>query len=495
LNRIAAMLLFTFLALGAAPGRTAVAAAETPAPGADAVSVESCQHGCANAAALGVPTDGATDAWPRLQGLASRLASGDTLYLPAGTYRISQPLRMPSRSRLIGAGKRQTTLLLDRRSWANFSYSFMVTSRRTDGGMTSGVTVADLTVNGNRSNVDPEDGTPDGAANAGGGIKAGSSWTVTRVRFTNLNYFKMWVYQVSQVTVRGCQFDALGGSASLNDNIGGGQSRGVLVEGNLIDASATGKAVDLVRSSNVVITRNVVNGVPGSSHAINLEGVSGATVSRNIISHAGISVRSESAYQFAAPVHNPSKVVIRDNVVKDAPGPGISIQYDTSAHGQLPGGGNTVSGNTVSRAALAGVAVVGCGPDEVAAGDVLSRNWVVDPFTSGWTRWDTGCGSFDPVGIAISAGVGDQVTDNAVRDTRQPALTYWGISLGAYNGQATLSIAAMSGNTAPGVRYGLIVVPQQGALVTMPGGARATGTATTAPAPAEVARTGTAGAR
>jgi hypothetical protein len=489
LTRIASILLLTFLALGAVPGRTAVAAAQTPAPGADAVSVESCQHGCLNAAVLGVPRDGVTDAWPRLQHLASRLGPGGTLYLPAGTYTISQPLRMTSGSRLIGAGKRQTTLLLSRRGWANFSYSFMVTSRRTNGRMATGVTVADLTMNGNRSNVDPEDGTPDGAANAGGGIKAGSSWTVTRVRFTNLNYFKMWIYQVSQVTVRGCQFDALGGSASLNDNIGGGQSRGVLVEGNLIDASASGKAVDLVRSSNVVITRNVVNGVPGSSHAINLEGVSGATVSRNTISHAGISVRSESAYQFAAPVHNPSKVVIRDNVVKDAPGPGISIQYDTSAQGQFPGGENTISGNTVNRAALAGIAVIGCGPDEVATGDVLSRNNVVDPFASGLRRWDTGCGSFDPVGLAISAGTGDQVTGNAVRDTRHPARTYWGISLGAHDGRATLSLAAISGNTATGVRYGLVVVPQPGALVGMPGGAQTTGPGTTAPAPAGAART------
>lgn len=130
---------------------------------------------------------------------------------------------------------------------------------------------------------------------------------ISQVRFTNLNYVKVWIYQVSPVVVRGCVFDALGGSASVNDNIGGGRFDGLILDSNIIDATATGNAVDLVRATHVAITNNVINGTPSSPQPIQLEGIKEATIIGNTIWYAGISIQSESRYHHRAGVAPPAR--------------------------------------------------------------------------------------------------------------------------------------------------------------------------------------------
>jgi hypothetical protein len=433
------------------------ASAQVPNQVAAATAAVPCQAGCVNARERGAPANGVTDAWPVLQRLASQLAAGEVLYLPQGTYLLSRPLRLSSQTRLVGDGAGQTTVLLDRRSWARFSFGFLITSATSAGVISSDVTVSGLTVNGNRTNVHPGDGSPGGRANAGGGIKAGNRWVISEVRLTNLNYFKAWIYHVSTVTIRHCVFDALGGSASDNDNIGGGRSSGVVLDSNTIDATATGNAVDLVRATQVTISNNLINGAPGSSHPIYLDGVAEATITGNRLRYAGISVQSESHYHLTRPVQNPRHVVVANNVLEDTPSQGISVRYDTSPYGQLPGGGNRIAGNTVRRAGLAGIAIIGCGPGQVVEPDTVARNTVVNAFGVAQTTWGTGCGSFDPAGIGVWAGVRDTIVGNTIVDTRPPALTWWGISLRAHSG-GTPIVAAFAGNTAAGVRCGLLVL-------------------------------------
>jgi trimeric autotransporter adhesin len=451
----------TVIALAAlAVAWSQAAASAEDGPAADPPPATSpCEDRCINAGPFGAPADGVTDAWPALQQAANLLQPGMTLYVPSGAFLLSHPLRMPSGTFLTGAGAERTTLLLDRRNWCNFGYTFLVTAGPAGSpSISADVVVSDLTVNGNRTNVHPDDSTPDGPANAGGGIKVGSGWTVSGVRFTNVNYFKLWIYQVHGVSVTGNQFDALGGSASGNDNIGGGQDDGVTISGNTIDASATGNAVDLTRSTHVSVLGNTVNGAAGASHGIYLEGVTDSVVAGNVIDHAGISVQSERSYGLGLPVRNPQGVTVRDNTVDDAPAQAISVRYDTSVYGQLPGGGNTVADNLVRRPGRAGVAVIGCASDTATAGDVIAGNTVTDPFVTGLSSWNTGCGSVDPSGLVILVGAGDEITGNSVIDSAEVPTGWWGISVGARGGMGVPVITGMSGNTATGVRRGLLVV-------------------------------------
>ena len=104
-----------------------------------------------------------------------------------------------------------------------------VGSKRTQGA----TTVRDLTINGNRVPVDSVGAGAKPRSNQGGGIRLSDGWTVTRVRFANLNYFRVWAKSVSNVTVSDSRFEETrNGVASGNDNIGGGSvTRGVFCKG------------------------------------------------------------------------------------------------------------------------------------------------------------------------------------------------------------------------------------------------------------------------
>lgn len=113
----------------------------------------------------------------------------------------------------------------------------------------------------------------------------------------------------------------------------------------------------------------------------------------------------------------------------------------------MPGGGNAIVNNTIRRAALAGIAIIGCMPGAVVDPDVVAHNTVINVFGGQQTTAYTPCGSFNPTGVGGWLGIGDTIVSNAIIDTRRPALTWRRISLRAHHGGIP-SVAVFAGNTA-----------------------------------------------
>lgn len=393
-------------------------------------------------------------ATPWLQSLLDAASPGTVVRIPAGTHLVSAPLRVPPGVSVRGAGTAATTLLLDRRAWARFGNAFLVQPAVDGGVLASDVVLSDLTVDGNRSNR-AKDSTPDGQGERGGGVKTGDRWTVERVRFTNLNYFRVWVYRSRSVVIRDNTFDAEGGSASGHDNVGGGRSSDVRVERNHFAASAAGNAVDLLRSTRVLVSGN------RSQRGIYLEGVVDSTVEGNTVDGAGITVGSDAAYEPNGPAVNPRGVVVRGNSVSRSPAQAIAITYGANSAGAVRGGGNLVTGNTTSASALAGIAVVGCDNALVDAPDTVAGNTVVDPFTRITGKWGTGCGTLLPCGIGATVGKGLVVRDNTVRDTRATPRVRWGVDLAPSGAKAGVVAPVVSGNAADRATDGPVRMPGQ----------------------------------
>lgn len=386
--------------------------------------------GPANATTL-IPSSTST---ADLQAILDNSPSGSTVTLGPGSFSVTNPLKVPTGVSIAGSGTDATVLKLAAGAWSAFSYGFVVAANG------SGSTVRDLTIDGNRS------GTASPPANSGGGLKVGSGWTVSNVRFTNLNYFKVWIMGVSDVTVRNCRFDAIGGSSGGEDNVGGGRSSNVTIADNHFDATTRGNAIDLLRSQNLTITGNVLRGAPRVERNIYLEGVQGATVSGNSLAYGSITAQTDKSYSGTEPITNPKDIVIRDNVVTDSVSQGIAIVYDTHTRGMRTGGGNEVSGNIVSKTGRTGIVIIHCAPDAATTADRITGNIVTDGFTRGEVSWGTGCGTVQPSGIAITAGRGTVITGNSIIDTRTPTMMKYGVWAGARNARALLVNPTISDN-------------------------------------------------
>lgn len=370
------------------------------------------------------------------------MAPGTTLRLPAGVFEVSAPLQLPAGATLTGAGP-ATILRISRANWDNFKFGFAIAPRES----ATGVTVTNLTVDGNRTNHGGGGANP--AANVGGGVKLGTGWTVSAVRFTNINYYPVWIRGVRGVKVTGCTFDADGGSSAGKDNIGGGRSAGVTISGNRFAASITGNAVDLVGVADVTITDNVLTGSPAREHSLYLEGVTGARVTGNRISRGSITVTNDANYEGVEQAVNPRKVTISGNTVTDAPASAITITYGTADGGMTRGGGNRISGNTVDSPGLTGVAIVHCVPDATGKPDRITDNVVTNAFDRGASQWGTGCGTVASSGIAVTAGSGTVITGNEVSDTASRPGIQYAVYLGATRARAELRDPQVSGNSGP----------------------------------------------
>ena len=412
-----------------------------------------------------------------------------TVHLGAGTYVLARPLALPPNVNLRGSGITGTTILLAPASWRNFGYTFMIkpSGVSTDG---SSNLVSDLTVNGSCAvgaggpdpAVAPASGCDLGAGpNYGGGIDAGDRWTIQQVRFTNLNYFKLWIAGTRDARAIDNRFDSWGGAGSgPEDNIGGGaDATGTVIEHNQFDATIRGNSVDLTNASGAVIRYNTVHATRaylavrgvGDYGTMYLEGVTSSTVASNVFYGAHLVLQSNSRYEHTGRnenVTNPRATTVTGNQIVDSFGAGITVTYDdyldTDGTGHLlrPGGGNVLTGNTITRPTQSGILVVGCVAGAKDAADTVTGNIVHDAGYGGSTSFATGCGTFDTTGIGISIGTGDAVYANTVVDDQAAPTTWYGIHLGARGGRTAPTATVLTDpaglaapNTATGVPGGL----------------------------------------
>ncbi|GEM_PF-6471774 len=505
-----------FIAAAAAPVLTTTVAQAVPSPVGDPYSLSTpltaplTAADCAadaRCAAAAAPLGGGADDQPALttavaaaagRAVPAVVSNGTvvtptqpgTVFLAAGTYTLARPLTLPPNVQLQGSGITATTLVLAPGSWQNFGYSFLV---KPDGTVSDGSTnlVSDLTINGS---CKVGAGAPDpsilpsptcnlGApVNYGGGLKAGDRWTIRQIRFTNLNYFKLWISGTHDVRAFDNRFDSWGGAGSGdNDNIGGGgNAQGTVIEYNQFDETIRGNGIDLTNATNTTIRWNTVHATRfyltyrnvSDYGSIFLEGVTGSSVTENVLYGSHLVLQSNSRYDPHTGnnenVTNPRSNTVYGNEFNDSFGAGITVTYDDYAdtdgtpHLLNAGGGNVIQSNIVRRPTQSGILVVGCLEAAKDLADTLYGNTVLDAGYGGSTSYSTGCGTFDTTGIGLSVGNGDTIWANTVTDDQAAPTTWYGIHLGARTPKTTpvnTSLTDPSGqspaNSAVGVIGGL----------------------------------------
>ncbi len=411
---------------------------------------------CADASRFGaVAGDGRDDHAALTAAVAKVAPARGTVFVPAGTYLLSRPLYLPAGVTLAGAGLARTTLLLSWADLSNFSYNYVVApvdETATD------VTIRDLAVDGGRRASACADGRYTGSCqlNHGGGVTVGSRWTVRQVRFTGINYFKLWICGVSDVRVLDNRWDNLGKGvgSGAEDNIGGGcGAKAITIAGNSLDESIVGGVIDLTRASFVAVSRNT-----SQKNSVIFEGVTDSSITDSTVVRGDVNVISNSRYASSADHgnYNPARNTLARNTI-DGGAWGVNISYaNRDGATNHPGGANVVTQNKILRTSHMGIVVSSCQHGAKTMPDTIDRNIITDTNTAGTGSYNAGCAKFDPVGIGLGAVGRDRIVGNSVIDTRTPPRTAYAISVGDLTGDCPASDALLSGNIATGVRVGTI---------------------------------------
>ncbi|BEL06668.1 hypothetical protein Q0Z83_048590 [Actinoplanes sichuanensis] len=414
-----------------------------------------------------------------------------TVFLPAGEWLINRGLRLPPYVSLRGAGITATVLRMDPSIPANWLYSSIIRHNDvTSPGSTQ--LISDLTVNGNcRTGAGAAVPTalparpgqdcdfrrlPGATTNMGGGVSAGDGWTVRQVRVTNVEYFKIWVYDAENVRLVDNRFDNWGGAESGDeDNIGGGQNENLIIEHNQFDRTIRGNGVDLtnalrptIRNNSIFTDRAVAAARSVSDYGtIYLEGVPEASVTGNVLHGAHVVLQSNSGYEHVGAnrdITNPRGSVVSGNRIVDSFDAGVTItygDYSGQSHIVRPGGGNVVQGNTIVRPAESGVIVTGRADRLKTAPDTITGNLIENAGTGGSYEYNTGAGTFETSGIAVGIGDGDRIYGNTVVDRidekhRTPT-TWFGVQLGGRSAPSTVRNTVLTGpNGAANVAIGVL---------------------------------------
>ncbi|MFC3382567.1 glycosyl hydrolase family 28-related protein [Couchioplanes azureus] len=502
LTTVAAQLAFASSAPADVPDAPAYTLA--PAVGDPALTPQDCagDPGCA---AAGAPRGGGLDDWAALNGAIgaaaarSSSAAPATVFLPAGVYTVTKPLSLPPNVNLRGSGMTATTLVIAPGSHANFNYSFLVRPDSTADPVEGSTNlVSDLAVNGNckagagltDEAVLPAQACDHGAGNnAGGGISAGDRWTVRHVRFTNLEYFKLWIRATTGVRAVDNRFDNRGGAASGDeDNIGGGgNATDTVVSDNQFDATQLGNVVDVVNARGLVVRRNTVFTDPAmltrfkrpTNGSLYLEAVTDSEVSDNLFFGGNLVLKSNAGYTPTGTnkdVTNPARNIVRGNRFVGTYDAGITVAYsdykdsdgtygrvdapvdagDTVNHTMWSGGGNVITDNVIENSAEGGIVVLGCLQAAKSVPDTIAGNHLLNPGGRD-SSFSTGCATFDAVGIGVAIGRGDRIYGNVVSG---PATTWYGIQIGSRTAPTTATdtvLTDLSGSY-PANSFGPLVV-------------------------------------
>ncbi|BEL06498.1 hypothetical protein Q0Z83_046890 [Actinoplanes sichuanensis] len=438
-------------------------------------------------------------------GTVTTPATSATVLLTAGTYRITRGLKLPPNVNLRGAGIATTTILMDPTvNWRNFAYSYLILPNGvTEAG--SANLVSDLTVNGNcRTDAGAFDdatapgrpgqacdfrGTLGAHTNTGGGISAGDRWTIRQVRFTNFEYFKLWVNGTTGVRVLDNRFDNRGGAESDGeDNIGGGgRNSGTVIEGNQFDATINGNAFDFTNAQDTTVRANVVRTTPAVAAArgvaeygnLYFEAVYGGTITGNLLQGSHIVLKSNSDYAHSGvnrDVTEPRDLLVAENVIRDSATVGVAVAYDdyldadgtagtpgawsenstsTTDHVVRPGGANIIRDNVIERPRQSGILVYGSTAAK-SSPDTITGNVVRNAGFGGSTTYNTGAGFFDTSGIGLSVGSRDVIEGNTVIDDQAEPTTWYGVHIGARKNSTRPTYLSLGTNTTTGVVAGAV---------------------------------------
>lgn len=372
---------------------------------------------------------------------AADAAAGGVVFLKSGTYFLTNPIVLPANTHLVGTGKEKTILQLVPASLGNFNLNYMVNGR---GGGTDCV-ISDIGFDGNYDNLV----TP--PANKGGLLEPQNGWIIKRCEFKTTNYFKVYIGQKSNITIRDCYWSGLTGAG--NDCIGGGGNTNTIMNITIQNcrwaSGVNGNNFDLVNGMDINFINNTVEG------GCYFEGITDSLIEGNTFDDATLNILSNAGYNPSTVNFPRNLTIIGNKFYETTVNTGINLRYNdyASATTRNAGGGNVIKGNTVSGTQKMGILIYGTGTTFKNQADVIVGNKVRDPNSDSSNTFNSGSGVFRNAGIVLgygggTNGGGDVIVGNSISDTRAVALMEYGIAItGTSVGSVTIDSPLVTNNT------------------------------------------------
>jgi hypothetical protein len=367
----------------------------------------------------GYVTDGVADD-VQIQAAIDAL-NGGVVELQEGIFVITNPVVLRANTTLVGAGMGNTILQLEPGSLGNFVSNFIINGRGGSSPFATYCTVGDFSLDGNYDNLSSP------AASRGGLMEARSGWLIERIEFMTTNYFKLWINNYSDVTVRECKWTGLTGAG--NDCIGGGgTNNNITIENCTWVSGVDGNPFDFTNGSDIKFIRNK-NYSAGSFY---FEAVTDAIIEGNVCTGGGgIAILSNAGYS-PSTVVNAKHMIVRGNRIDGATSAGISLRYDTGGTTNVPGGYNLIANNMITNSGKSGIIVFQGGNTAVSLGfDSIIGNTCINNNQDDAATWNNGLGVVHPSGINIHGGaLGWVVNGNTCTDDQATATQHYGIEFG-----------------------------------------------------------------
>lgn len=393
---------------------------------------------------LSAPTDWSSSASTAIAAAIIAAGVGGAIYFPPGIYRITEPIVPLAGQTLYGDAYSTTILRIDFSAVLNFPTKSLVFKNVVGGVLQNPyVSVRGLTIDGGRnqsgrpnptSKEDPLGYGADCPYGYAGGISLGVGWVVSKCRITNINGPKTGCFSAHDARIEYCRFDNdNGGTAGVEDNIGGGSVTRLELIGNEIAPNCWGSGIDITTGGDLRIVGNRIG-----FRSLILEGIRGAVVQDNVIyrevqdSDAGsINIKSNTQYASAelsgAWCSTDVKVIGNTVVNSNVPGIIINSTWDDKGPGDAKDGmrycqakGIEVHDNTIIRPLGLGVFAGGQNRARASKHLVVDNNLIIDPRqgTGGdGTEWSSGVGYFKTSGVGLGSGDGVVITRNTVLRT------------------------------------------------------------------------------
>lgn len=422
---------------------------------------------------VSAPTDWSSSASAAIAAAVTAAGVGGTLVFPPGAYRITEPIVPLAGQTLVGDNYAATTLRIDFGAIANFPGMSLIRKSEAGGVVTNpGVSVVGLTIDGGRSQCgrpnptsadDPIGYGPDCPEGWAGGVSLGVSWLVSRCRLTNINGPKTGCFGAHDSRIEYCRFDNDGGgTAGVEDNIGGGGVTHLELIGNVFAENCWGSGIDITTGGDLIMEGNVIG-----FRSLILEGIQGAVIKRNVIHRStqdtdagSINIKSNTQYGSAqqAGAWCSRDVLIEDNTVINSYSPGIIISstWDNKGPGDALDGGRygqargiVVRNNTVISPRGLGVTLIGQDRARSVRHAEIEGNLVINPrqATGGdGTEWSSGVGYFKCGGVGLGSGDGVVIARNTVLRTSSSEAVAVAVQNGARQSSVSPKNTHMTGN-------------------------------------------------
>lgn len=374
-------------------------------------------------------TDGTADNVEIQQAIdAVSTATGGTVFLKEGTFVINSPILMKANVNLEGVSRQATVIQLNPASLGSFTSNFLINGRGGSSPFAQNCVVSHLSLDGNYDNLVAP------ASNRGGLMEARDGWIIEDVEFKTTNYFKLWINNYTDVTVRDCVWTGLTGAG--NDCIGGGgTNNNITIENCRWVSGVNGNVFDFTKGSNIKFIKNKNH---SASNAY-FEATNDSVIEGNIFTGGGsIVVQSDAGYS-PTNTTNPKNHTISNNTVLNSTATGIQVGY---ALGGTPvkGGYNKIIGNTVIGSQKAGILILaansaaGTTTDSSEGYDTVIGNTCLNNNQSAAASFNTGLGTINSSGINVTGNIRTQVVANTCADYQASPTQLYGIQFGVTDG-------------------------------------------------------------